>query len=124
MPLRVILGLQPVHEGRIIDGQDVTGAAPKETNPGMILQNSALFAHLNAREIIALPKGLSVCTRPRCSRHILVMCPEPEQKLHSLHQGFVPRGKTLARRELPERFIFRRVLLGSRKPTTAPQAAS
>lgn len=54
--LRVLLGLEPVDEGRIlIDGKDLTTAAPKERNLGMVFQNLALFPHLTAQENIAFP---------------------------------------------------------------------
>lgn len=54
--LRVLLGLEPVDEGRIlIDGLDMTGSAPNARNLGMVFQNLALFPHLTSRDNIAFP---------------------------------------------------------------------
>jgi multiple sugar transport system ATP-binding protein len=54
--LRVLLGLDPVDRGRIIiDGRDVTDAAPNDRGLSMVFQNLALFPHLTARQNIAFP---------------------------------------------------------------------
>jgi multiple sugar transport system ATP-binding protein len=54
--LRVLLGLDPVDGGRIIiDGRDVTTAAPNARGLSMVFQNLALFPHLTARQNIAFP---------------------------------------------------------------------
>lgn len=54
--LRVLLGLEPVDEGRItIDGKDITDASPNERNLSMVFQNLALFPQLSAQENIVFP---------------------------------------------------------------------
>ncbi|MEM9013319.1 MAG: ABC transporter ATP-binding protein [Pseudomonadota bacterium] len=54
--LRVLLGLEPVDAGRIlIDGREVTAAAPDARGLSMVFQNLALFPHLSARENIIFP---------------------------------------------------------------------
>ena len=54
--LRVLLGLEPVDSGRIVlDGRDVTHAAPRERNFAMVFQNLALFPHLSALDNIRFP---------------------------------------------------------------------
>lgn len=54
--LRVLLGLEPVDEGRItIDGKDITGASSNERNLSMVFQNLALFPQLSAQENIVFP---------------------------------------------------------------------
>jgi multiple sugar transport system ATP-binding protein len=54
--LRILLGLDQPDEGRIlIDGKDVTDAAPAERNLAMVFQNLALFPHLTARDNILFP---------------------------------------------------------------------
>jgi multiple sugar transport system ATP-binding protein len=54
--LRVLLGLDPIDAGRIIiNGQDVTNAAPDARGLSMVFQNLALFPHLTARQNIAFP---------------------------------------------------------------------
>jgi len=54
--LRVLLGLEPVDEGRIlIDGKDVTNASPNERNLSMVFQNLALFPQLSAQENLVFP---------------------------------------------------------------------
>jgi multiple sugar transport system ATP-binding protein len=54
--LRILLGLDQPDSGRIlIDGRDVTQAAPSERNLAMVFQNLALFPQLTARENILFP---------------------------------------------------------------------
>jgi multiple sugar transport system ATP-binding protein len=54
--LRILLGLDQPDDGRIlIDGRDVTHAAPAERNLAMVFQNLALFPQLSARDNILFP---------------------------------------------------------------------
>ena len=54
--LRLLLGLEQVDAGRIlIDGRDLTRAAPAARDLAMVFQNLALFPHLSARDNIAFP---------------------------------------------------------------------
>ncbi|GIT86466.1 ABC transporter ATP-binding protein [Roseobacter sp. OBYS 0001] len=54
--LRLLLGLEQVDAGHIlIDGRDVTNAAPMARDLAMVFQNLALFPHLTARDNIAFP---------------------------------------------------------------------
>jgi sn-glycerol 3-phosphate transport system ATP-binding protein len=57
--LRLIAGLEQVDGGRIlIDGKDVTGAAPSKRRIAMVFQSYALFPHLSVAENILF--GLKV----------------------------------------------------------------
>ncbi|GBD08403.1 Sulfate/thiosulfate import ATP-binding protein CysA [Candidatus Thermoflexus japonica] len=52
--LRLIAGLEPPDEGRILlDGQDLTGVPPHRRRVGLMFQEYALFPHLNVFENIA-----------------------------------------------------------------------
>lgn len=52
--LRMIAGLEEASEGRIlIDGKDVTQAAPAERDIAMVFQNYALYPHMSVRENMA-----------------------------------------------------------------------
>lgn len=69
--LRVLLGLEPVDAGRIlIDGRDMTAAAPNERNMAMVFQNLALFPHLTSRDNIAFPMRRRKTPEPEISRRI------------------------------------------------------
>ena len=49
--LRMLAGLEEVNGGRIlIDGQDVTHAAPKDRDIAMVFQNYALYPHMTVAE--------------------------------------------------------------------------
>ncbi|SHM50684.1 carbohydrate ABC transporter ATP-binding protein, CUT1 family [Roseovarius litoreus] len=57
--LRLLSGLELADEGRIIiDGKDVTTAAPSERNLSMVFQSYALFPHLSVAENVIF--GLKV----------------------------------------------------------------
>ncbi len=52
--LRLIAGLEPPDEGRVLlDGQDVTAVPPHRRRIGMMFQEYALFPHLNIFENVA-----------------------------------------------------------------------
>src|SRR5262245_5288182 len=54
--LRIIAGVQePDASAILIDGADVTAAAPEERGVGMAFQNFALFPHMSAFDNIASP---------------------------------------------------------------------
>ena len=62
--LRMIAGLDPPSEGRIvIDGRDVTHVAPAERRISMVFQSYALFPHLSVRENILF--GVKVRKDPK-----------------------------------------------------------
>ena len=62
--LRVIAGLETPDTGRVfIDGDDVTGLAPKDRGIGFCFQHYALFRHMTVWENVAF--GLKVRHRPR-----------------------------------------------------------
>ncbi|MCD2099731.1 ABC transporter ATP-binding protein [Rhodococcus rhodochrous] len=49
--LRMLAGLEEVHSGRILIGdQDVTGQDPKERDIAMVFQNYALYPHMSVAE--------------------------------------------------------------------------
>jgi putative spermidine/putrescine transport system ATP-binding protein len=57
--LNLIAGLVPADGGRVVlDGQDITFAAPQHRGLGMVFQNYALFPHLSVAQNIAF--GLDV----------------------------------------------------------------
>ncbi len=65
--LRLIAGLETVDSGRIlIDGRDVTAAAPAERRIAMVFQSYALFPHLTVAENILF--GLTVRRVPAVER--------------------------------------------------------
>ena len=54
--LRLIAGLEDVTSGRIIiDGKDVTDAAPVQRKLAMVFQSYALYPHMSVRKNIAFP---------------------------------------------------------------------
>jgi multiple sugar transport system ATP-binding protein len=54
--LRIIAGLEEATTGRVvIDGQDVSGAAPVDRGISMVFQSYALYPHLSVFENIAFP---------------------------------------------------------------------
>ena len=62
--LRVIAGLETPDTGRVyIDGDDVTGLAPKDRGIGFCFQHYALFRHMTVWENVAF--GLKVRHRPK-----------------------------------------------------------
>ena len=62
--LRVIAGLETPDAGTVlIDGEDVTGLAPKDRGIGFCFQHYALFRHMNVWENVAF--GLKVRHRPK-----------------------------------------------------------
>jgi sulfate transport system ATP-binding protein len=62
--LRVIAGLEKPDSGRVlIDGEDVTGLAPKDRGIGFCFQHYALFRHMTVWENVAF--GLKVRHRPK-----------------------------------------------------------
>ena len=62
--LRMIAGLEEVTEGRIlIDGKDVTDAAPRHRDIAMVFQSYALYPHMTVRQNLAY--GLKVRRTPK-----------------------------------------------------------
>src|SRR5690242_79706 len=60
--LHAVAGLTEPDAGRIlIDGTDVTYAAPNRRDLGMVFQNYALFPHLSVFENIAFPLRMRRC---------------------------------------------------------------
>ncbi len=61
--LRCIAGLDELSRGRIlVDGRDVTQAAPRDRDLAMVFQNYALYPHLTVRENLAF--GLKMRKMP------------------------------------------------------------
>jgi multiple sugar transport system ATP-binding protein len=57
--MRMIAGLEAVTEGQVlIDGRDMTNAAPKERDVAMVFQNYALYPHMTIGENIGFPLRL------------------------------------------------------------------
>lgn len=67
--LRLIAGLDAPDGGRVvIDGRDVTAAAPQDRDVAMVFQGYALYPHLSARDNIAFPlrmRGVGRAERER-----------------------------------------------------------
>src|SRR3954462_9710093 len=67
--LRLIAGLDAPDGGRVlIDGRDVTQAAPQDRDVAMVFQGYALYPHLSARDNIAFPlkmRGIAKAERAR-----------------------------------------------------------
>jgi len=62
--LRIIAGLEtPDHGSVIIDGADVTAAAPQTRGIGFVFQHYAAFAHMSVRNNVAF--GLQIRKRPK-----------------------------------------------------------
>ena len=62
--LRVVAGLESPDSGRVlIDGEDVTGLAPRDRGIGFCFQHYAPFRHMNVWENVAF--GLKVRRRPK-----------------------------------------------------------
>ena len=62
--LRMIAGLTPVDEGRILlQGKDVTNLSPQLRNTGFVFQNYALFEQMTVAQNVEF--GLSVRKKPR-----------------------------------------------------------
>ncbi|KAA1425992.1 ABC transporter ATP-binding protein [Nocardioides antri] len=54
--LRMLAGLEPVDDGRILIGdRDVTRVAPKDRDIAMVFQSYALYPHKSVRENLAFP---------------------------------------------------------------------
>jgi multiple sugar transport system ATP-binding protein len=62
--LRMLAGLEPIDEGRIlIGGQDVTDVEPKDRDIAMVFQNYALYPHMTVAENIGF--NLRLRRRPK-----------------------------------------------------------
>jgi multiple sugar transport system ATP-binding protein len=62
--LRLVAGLESLHEGSVmIGGRDVTELPPNERNVGMVFQSYALFPHMTVQHNIGF--GMGVRGRPR-----------------------------------------------------------
>lgn len=62
--LRLVAGLESVHEGNVLIGErDVSRLPPNERNVGMVFQSYALFPHMTVEGNIAF--GMAVRRRPR-----------------------------------------------------------
>jgi sulfate transport system ATP-binding protein len=62
--LRVVAGLETPDKGRVlIDGEDVTGLAPRDRGIGFCFQHYAPFRHMNVWDNVAF--GLKVRRRPK-----------------------------------------------------------
>ncbi|MFY0022527.1 ATP-binding cassette domain-containing protein, partial [Acinetobacter baumannii] len=62
--LRMIAGLLPITEGRIVvDGDDISHRPPHRRDIGLVFQNYALFPHMSAAENVAF--GLDMRQVPK-----------------------------------------------------------
>jgi multiple sugar transport system ATP-binding protein len=65
--LRMLAGLEPVDEGRILIGdRDVSRVAPKDRDIAMVFQTYALYPHKSVRDNLAFP--LKMAKVPRAER--------------------------------------------------------
>lgn len=69
--LRMLAGLEDITSGRIlIDGKDVTQAAPKDRDIAMVFQNYALYPHMSVRENIAFPLKVAKYPKNEIARRV------------------------------------------------------
>ncbi len=112
--LRLIAGLEDVSDGRIlIDGADVTGAAPASRGLSMVFQSYALYPHMSVRGNIAF--GLKMAGKPKDeierkvanAAGILNLTPYLDRKPRELSGGQRQRvaiGRAIVRE--PKAFLF------------------
>jgi ABC-type Fe3+/spermidine/putrescine transport system ATPase subunit len=69
--LRMVAGLEQPDSGEIlIDGRDVSGAAPWDRNLGMMFQHYAIFPHMTVAENIAYGLKVRRIDRPQIARRV------------------------------------------------------
>ncbi|MFC6488489.1 ABC transporter ATP-binding protein [Nitratireductor sp. GCM10026969] len=69
--LRLIAGLEDTTRGKIlIDGEDVTGAAPARRGLSMVFQSYALYPHMTVRQNIAFPLKMAGEEKPAIARKV------------------------------------------------------
>ncbi|WP_112874683.1 ABC transporter ATP-binding protein [Paracoccus endophyticus] len=112
--LRLIAGLEDVTDGQIlIDGQDVTHAAPSKRRLAMVFQSYALYPHMSVRKNIAFPlkmAGLSAAeqdARVAQAAGILNLTPYLDRRPGQLSGGQRQRvaiGRAIVRE--PAAFLF------------------
>jgi multiple sugar transport system ATP-binding protein len=69
--LRMLAGLEPVDEGRLlIDGVDVTGLRPAARDVAMVFQNYALYPHMTAAENMGFSLELAGVGRAERERRV------------------------------------------------------
>jgi multiple sugar transport system ATP-binding protein len=112
--LRLIAGLEDVTSGQIlIDGQDVTHAAPAKRKLAMVFQSYALYPHMSVRKNIAFPlkmAGMDAAEQDRRVGHaagILNLTDYLERRPGQLSGGQRQRvaiGRAIVRE--PSAFLF------------------
>ena len=69
--LRLIAGLEDVSAGQIlIDGKDVTAAAPAQRGLAMVFQSYALYPHMSVRSNIAFPLKMAKMDKAAIDRKV------------------------------------------------------
>lgn len=69
--LRLVAGLEPLHEGRLVIGErDVTDLPPNERNVGMVFQSYALFPHMTVEQNIGFGMGVRRVPRDEIERRV------------------------------------------------------
>ena len=108
--LRVIAELTPVGQGTVlIDGVDVTGAAPSERNVAAVFQSYALYPHLSVRDNISLPMRLGRVARSETDARV-------ETIASSLHlRGLLDRRPRELSGSQRQRVAFARALIRNPK---------
>ncbi|SFF50233.1 ABC transporter ATP-binding protein [Blastococcus tunisiensis] len=112
--LRMLAGLEPVHDGRILIGdRDVTDMAPKDRDIAMVFQNYALYPHMSvadnmgfALKIAGVPKA-DIGTRVREAARVLDLEPYLDRKPKALSGGQrqrVAMGRAIVRQ--PQVFLM------------------
>ena len=88
--LEAIVGVVPVHRGRIlIGGRDVTGLPPERRRIGIVYQDHALFPHLTVEENIVFGQRYCGAAPPRLDHLIrrLGLAALLKRRIHSLSGG-------------------------------------
>jgi multiple sugar transport system ATP-binding protein len=112
--LRIIAGLEPLDAGTVrIGTDDVTSAAPRERDVGMVFQSYALYPHMTVRENLAFGLNLrkvaptEIAARVDEAAQMLELGPLLERKPKALSGGQrqrVAMGRVIVRR--PKLFLF------------------
>ena len=69
--LRMLAGLEPVTEGRILIGdRDVTGVAPKDRDVAMVFQNYALYPHMSVAQNMGFALKIAKVPKDEVARRV------------------------------------------------------
>jgi multiple sugar transport system ATP-binding protein len=112
--LRMLAGLEEVHDGRVLIGEeDVTGVPPKSRDIAMVFQNYALYPHMTVAENMGFALKVSkvskseIASRVREAAELLELEPYLSRKPKALSGGQrqrVAMGRAIVRK--PQVFLM------------------